>query len=49
MGLDVALLVAPSHPAEVVGEEVVAFERQEALVSTRSRPMTLLTAMVVLS
>ncbi len=29
MGLDVALLVAPSHPAEVVGEEVVAFERQE--------------------
>ena len=47
--LDVALLVAPSHPAEVVVEEVVALEAQELPGELPLGADDLLTAMVVLS
>ena len=49
MGLDVALLVAPAHPAEVVAEEVVALSLRNSLVSSRSRPTIFSTAIEVLS
>jgi hypothetical protein len=47
--LHVALLVAPSDPAEVVVEEVWLSSVKNPLVSSRSLPMTLETAMEVLS